>query len=132
MDKLDQLLQLIRGFLSFNTSGQAFVKTTDISTTEEITKINTTLTDGTQLTQVIPTADPTALTVTDEAVTGSGSIAADALAIEIITSSDFVGTINTVAIPQLAVKTYQHIPGYKYPAINYTISAGTLYISTVQ
>jgi hypothetical protein len=91
-------------------------------------------TNGNQKVQVSAgtVANSSILNVDDTAHVSSGSVASGALAIEIITSEDFTGTINGVSIPQLAVKTYPYIPGYVYPELTFIITAGTLYINTLR
>lgn len=108
------------------------IQNSEVAMTNAIGNQTDVLKNGSQVTQVVVTQNPAFLVVSDTAVIANGSIAAGALSIEIITSSDFIGTINGVSIPQLAIKTYPYIPGYIYPTINYTISAGTLYIRTLQ
>jgi len=98
------------------------------NSTAELQNIHNIQTNGTQKTQIIPTVSPTTLTVTESAVTSNGSTAADNLYMTFVTSEDFAGSINGVTIPKLSVKEYPYLPGYKYPSISYTRTAGTLYI----
>lgn len=76
----------------------------------------------------------TAGTLTSTAVTSSGSVTANDIWITFLLSADFVGTINGVAYTGASVLafTLPSVPGYKYPAITYTRSAGTLTITTFQ
>jgi hypothetical protein len=139
MDKLDILLQLIRGFLSFNSDGEASVKTTDSGTVSKINElvavadnINTAMTDGTQVVQTIVPTTLTTLTVNTSAETGlNTNVPAGALYIEFITSSNFVGTIGGISIPALAVKTYPYIQGCEYPQIDFLVTSGTLYLTYI-
>ena len=184
MDKIQELLILIRSYLTYDANGIPSVNSTDPALVEASENINTTLGDiytetqsineltngiegstsatktavesidgkldttntntansyselqnihtrqnnGTQKTQVIPTASPTALVLTESAVVASGSTAADNLYMTFVTSEDFAGSINGITIPKLSVKEYPYLPGYKYPSISYTRTAGTLYI----
>ena len=98
------------------------------NSTAELQHIHNRQTNGTQKTQIIPTVSPATLTVTESAVTSSGSTAADNLYMTFVTSEDFAGSINGITIPKLSVKEYPYLPGYKYPSISYTRTAGTLYI----
>jgi|LakMenEpi03Aug12_release.lakeMendotaPanAssembly.Ray.scaffolds.fasta_scaffold86100_8 hypothetical protein len=98
------------------------------NSTAELQTIHNRQTNGTQKTQIIPTVSPATLTVTESAVTSSGSTAADNLYMTFVTSEDFAGSINGITIPKLSVKEYPYLPGHKYPSISYTRTAGTLYI----
>lgn len=98
------------------------------NSTAELQNIHNRQTNGTQKTQIIPTVSPATLTVTESAVTSSGSTAADNLYMTFVTSEDFAGSINGITIPKLSVKEYPYLPGHKYPSISYTRTAGTLYI----
>lgn len=100
----------------------------DTSIQNQTIDIRDVLTNTSQTTQIVPTSTPTNLTLTESAVVTNGNTASDNLYVTFITSSDFTGTINGVSIPNLAVKNYPYLPGYKYPAISYTVTAGTLYI----
>lgn len=73
-------------------------------------------------------------TLTSSAVTASGTVTANTLWINFLLSSDFVGTINGVTMTGATVLSFamSPVPGYKYPAIAYTRSAGTLTITTFQ
>jgi hypothetical protein len=95
-----------------------------------ILDIITKMTDGTQVTQIIPTSSPSTIAITESAISSgtSSSVSADALYVTFITSNDFTGTIGGISIPTLAVKEYPHVPGYVYPTISYTVTTGTLYI----
>lgn len=156
MDKIQELLILIRSYLTYDANGIPSVNSTDPALVEvsgdiktaaesidekldttntntsnsysELQNIHTRQNDGTQKTQVIPTASPTALVLTESAVVASGSTAADNLYMTFVTSEDFAGSINGITIPKLSVKEYPYLPGYKYPSISYTRTAGTLYI----
>lgn len=93
-------------------------------------KIVSGLIDGTGTSQIVPTVSPTVATVTRTAITSpsTGSTAANNLSITFATSSDFIGTIGGISISNLAVETLSYMPGYVYPAIDYTVTAGTLWI----
>lgn len=135
MDKLQELIILIRSYLTYDSNGIPSVNSADPALTDISSAIKTAtestnvkLDSGAQKTQIIPTEVATALSLTESAVNTSGSTEADNMYITFITSEDFAGTINGVAIPKLGVKEYPYLPGYKYPSISYTRSAGTLYI----
>jgi len=71
-------------------------------------------------------------TLTSSAATASGSLAAGAKSIAIVTSSDFSGTINGAAFPAFAsFNVSVDAPANTLPAVAYTRSAGTLYITTL-
>lgn len=133
MNVLDQIFKFLYTLTSFSqTTGEASMRVSSTQFTNienSIEAVDETLSDGSQVTQIIPTESATTMTVSDTAVTEDGSVTTGALSIEFITSNDFVGTIGGVSIPYLAVKTYPYQPGYKYPAIAYTVTEGTLYIS---
>lgn len=135
MDKIQELLILIRSYLTYDANGIPSVNSTDPALVEVSGAIKTAaesidekIDSGDQKTQVIPTASPTALVLTESAVVASGSTAADNLYMTFVTSEDFAGSINGITIPKLSVKEYPYLPGYKYPSISYTRTAGTLYI----
>lgn len=71
-------------------------------------------------------------TLTSTAATGSGSVAAGSKSVAFVTSSDWSGNINGVAFPASASKNISVISaGDTLPAIDYTRSAGTLYIDVL-
>lgn len=98
------------------------------------TNIGTTASGNALLVPTVSFTTPylTAGTLASSAVTSSGSVAASAIWVTFMLSSDFVGTINGVTISGTAVLSVAlpAVPGYKYPAIAYTRSAGTLTITT--
>lgn len=152
MDTLAQILQFLQNLVYRDTSGKPYVKvsidnfseinpeianidsniesinTNTTSSYAELQSIHNRQNNGQQKTQIIPTATPTALAITESAVESNGSTAADNLYITFVTSEDFVGSINGITIPKLAVKDYPYLPGHKYPSIAYLITTGTLYI----
>lgn len=72
-------------------------------------------------------------TVSTSVVTGSGSVAAGARHVEIIASTDFTGTINGATINPTHFREFS-FPSAQWntlPAIPYTITAGSLYITRI-
>lgn len=73
------------------------------------------------------------LTPVTSTVTGDGSVAAGKFSVEFILSSDFAGTILTVAYAGAndAVKSFEAPAGRTLAAIAYTISAGSARLTTI-
>lgn len=70
----------------------------------------------------------TTLATNPSSVTTSGTVTAGARFIILETSSDFVGTINTLVFQANGFLSYPICPDTRYPAIPYTVTAGTLFI----
>lgn len=73
-------------------------------------------------------------TATGTTATGNGSVAAGAKSVEFIFSSDFAGTVLGMTFSGAADASYSlpYLPGGDtYPAIAYTIDAGSARITTV-
>lgn len=70
----------------------------------------------------------TTLTASPSSVTTSGTITAGARYILLETSSDFVGTINGMVFQANGFLPYPICPDTRWPAIPYTVTAGTLFI----
>lgn len=70
----------------------------------------------------------TTLTTSPSSVTTSGTITAGSRFIILETSSDFSGTINSLLFQANGFLCYPINPDTRYPAIPYTVTAGTLYI----
>ena len=110
MDTLAQILQFLQNLVYRDTSGKPYIRVN----VDNFSEANSTLASVSEIT-----------------ATEDGDISEGALFIEIVTSEDFEGTIGGLDIPGLVVKTYPFIQGFKYPEIEYTISEGELYITTV-
>lgn len=70
-------------------------------------------------------------TIARSVVTGSGSVAAGKTSITLLSSSDFVGTVAGAAFSASIAENYTAQPGSTLAALAYTISAGSLTISTI-
>lgn len=132
MDKFQELLILIRSFLTYGSTGVPKVNTEDTGVKLEISRINDTLQEGAVISQTVLPATPTELAANHQILSaGTTQIPSGKLYIECITSADFTGSIGGLSIPALAVKTYPPIIGGVYPAIDIIVTTGNVYLTTI-